>query len=166
MSQTGHTHLAVVACRAMTADTLPQARTLLSVFLGEDESYLAAADVYGDGGEEALDRALHLFLTRPEVGFVWLAFAGERAVGACVVCYAISTSRGTLVAKLDDVSVAAECRGKGVGTALLGSLAEELRRQGITRIDTAVHEANAEGRRFYSKLGFRSLHEERLSLLL
>ena len=88
-----------------------------------DAHYRATAGRYGDGGIEALDRALDLFLARPELGFVWLAYAhdaGRReAVGACVVCYAISTSRGTLVAKLDDVSIAQGWQGRGVGGAML-----------------------------------------------
>jgi len=99
-------------------------------FLREDQSYLAAADLYGDGGEEALERALRLFLSKPELGFVWARFDAERVVGGCVVCYAISTSRGTLVAKLDDVSVAGDYRGKGAGTTLIDTLGAELRQLG------------------------------------
>ena len=156
----------MVTCRRMTPATRADAARLLGEFLTEDASYLAAADVYGDGGREALERALDLFLDKPEMGFVWLALDGERAVAACVVCYAISTSRGTLVAKLDDVSVAADCRGVGVGSAMLRALAIELAREGITRIDTATHRDNPEARRFYERLGFRSLHEERMSWLL
>jgi ribosomal protein S18 acetylase RimI-like enzyme len=156
----------MITCRRMTAATRADAARLLGAFLAEDASYLAAAGAYGDGGREALERALDLFLERPEIGFVWLALDGERAVAACVVCYAISTSRGTLVAKLDDVSVAADMRGVGVGSIMLRALATELAQEGITRIDTATHQDNPAARRFYEKLGFRSLHEERLSWLL
>ena len=150
----------------MASDSRAAAARVLGEFLREDESYLAAATVYGDGGEAALQRALDLFLARPDLGFIWLAFDGDKAVGGCVACYAISTSRGTLVAKLDDMSVAADCRGRGVGSAMLTALAEELKRAGITRIDTATHQDNPEARRLYEKLGFRSLREERLSWLL
>ena len=81
-----------------------------ATFLADDAHYRASAAAYGDGGRDALARALDLFLARPEIGFVWLAYADDveratQAVGACVVCRAISTSRGTLVAKLDDVTV-------------------------------------------------------------
>ena len=114
--------------------------------------------------------ALELFLARPEIGFVWLASTVDadaaHPVGACVVCYAISTSRGTLVAKLDDVTVAAGWQGRGVGQAMLGALAEHLRTHAITRIDTACHRDNAQAWRFYERLGFRPLDEERISLLL
>jgi GNAT superfamily N-acetyltransferase len=83
-----------------------------------------------------------------------------------VVCYAISTSLGTLVAKLDDVSVKADRRGKGVGTVLIEQLKEELKRHSVMRIDVAVHLENPEARRFYEKLGFVPLNEERLACVI
>jgi ribosomal protein S18 acetylase RimI-like enzyme len=154
----------------MNAATRGAAHALLGEFLRGDAHYGASSAVYGDGGDRALSDALELFLAHPEIGFVWLASAVEadttRPVGACVVCYAISTSRGTLVAKLDDVTVAAGWQGRGVGQAMLGALAEYLRTHAITRIDTACHRHNAPAWRFYERLGFRPLDEERISLLL
>ena len=159
-----------VACAPMTAATKAEARALLGAFLGADAHYLASAAIYGDGGAEALDRALELFLARPELGFVWLAFArdGEQrvAVGACVVCRAISTSRGGIVAKLDDVTIEPGWQGRGVGGAMLEALAAHLRAEGASRIDTACHRDNAGAWRFYERLGFRSLDEERIARLL
>jgi hypothetical protein len=78
----------------MTAATRADAEALLGNFLGGDEHYLASRANYGDGGTDALARALELFLARPEIGFVWLAFAAAgdssqnstKAIGACVVC--------------------------------------------------------------------------------
>ena len=151
----------------MTAATRPQARRLLASFLAEDPHYRAFATTYGDGGPQALDRALELFVTRPEMGFVWLARAADAAaVGACVVCYVISTSRGGLVAKLDDVTIDPARRGQGVGTAMLMALVAHLRASGIGRIDTACHRANAGAWRFYERQGFRPLDEERIALVL
>jgi ribosomal protein S18 acetylase RimI-like enzyme len=150
----------------MTAATRGEARTLLGAFLADDAHYLASSAAYGDGGPEALDRALDLFLARPAIGFVWLAHAGEAAVGACVACRAISTSRGAIVAKLDDVTIAPGWQGRGVGSAMLEALAEYLRAEGATRIDTACHRANAAAWRFYERLGFRTLDEERIARLL
>jgi ribosomal protein S18 acetylase RimI-like enzyme len=153
--------------------TRADARRLLAAFLGGDEHYLASRATYGDGGTDALDRALDLFLARPELGFVWLAFArdggadGEaRPVGACVVCLAISTSRGTLVAKLDDVTVDAGWQRRGVGEAMLASLGRHLAALGCTRIDSGCHRDNDGAWRFYERLGFRALGEERIALLL
>lgn len=159
-----------IDCAPMAERTRDAARELIGAFLGDDAHYLASSAAYGDGGAEALARALDLFVAHPELGFVWLAWARDveppLALGACVVCRAISTSRGGIVAKLDDVTIRAGWQRRGVGAAMLEALAERLRAEGISRIDTACHRANAPAWRFYERLGFRPLDEERLSLLL
>lgn len=139
---------------------------MLTTFLSEDEHYLASSKAYGDIGLRGLNDALDLFLERPELGFVWMAFDEDGAAGICVVCYAISTSMGSVVAKLDDVSVKRDRRGKGVGTDLLEQLKEQLRKESVTRIDVAVHKENPEARRFYEKLGFVALNEERMAAVI
>ena len=156
----------MITCRKMTAADVADAFEMLRVFLSEDEHYLASSKAYGDRGFQGLNDALDLFLEQPELGFVWLAY-DELGVGAvCVVCYAISTSMGAVVAKLDDVSVKADRRGQGLGTALLEQLKEQLRKEAVSRIDVAVHMENPEARSFYEKLGFVSLHEERLACVI
>jgi RimJ/RimL family protein N-acetyltransferase len=160
----------VLSCSAMTAATSGDARALLGAFLADDAHYRASAAVYGDGGTAALDRALDLFLAHPETGFVWLAQVREggasRTVGACVVCRAISTSCGAVVAKLDDVTIHADWQGRGVGQQMLSALMQHLRELGIARIDSACHRDNAGAWRFYERLGFRPLDEERIAVLL
>jgi ribosomal protein S18 acetylase RimI-like enzyme len=151
----------------MTAASRAEAEALLAGFLRHDDHYLASSAAYGDGGAAALSRALDLFLMRPEIGFVWLAFAdASGAVGACVVCRAISTSRGAVVAKLDDVTIAEGWQARGVGTAMLAALVRLLRAQGVTRIDAGCHRDNAGAWHFYRRLGFRPLDEERIALLI
>lgn len=142
------------------------AEALFRAFLESDPHYRDVAKVYGDEGPEALRRALALFVERPELGFVWMARQGDDVVGCCVVCFAISTSRGGLVAKLDDVNVKPGLEGRGIGTAMVASLKDELRRIGVSRIDTATHFDNPAARRFYERHGFASLREERMSCLL
>ena len=150
----------------MGAPDVRDAFHMLSDFLSADEHYLASSQAYGDLGLKGLNDALDLFLERPELGFVWMAFDEQGVAGICVVCYAISTSMGSVVAKLDDVSVKADRRGAGIGTELLNQLKDQLRREAVTRIDVAVHLENPEAKRFYEKAGFVALHEERLSCLI
>lgn len=147
------------------ADTAA-AEALFRAFLESDPHYLDVASVYGDAGPDALRRALALFVERPGLGFVWMARDGGEVVGCCVVCFAISTSRGGIVAKLDDVNVKPGLEGRGIGSAMMASLKEELRRIGVSRIDTATHFDNPGARRFYERHGFASLREERMSCLL
>jgi len=156
-----------VVCAPMTPDTRAAARALLGAFLAADAHYRASAASYGDGGPAALERALDLFLAHPEIGFVWLARTADgKFVGACVVCHAISTSRGARVAKLDDVTVAAGWQGRGAGGAMLRALAAHLRQCHIERIDSSCHRTNTGAWRFYERLGFRPLDEERIALVL
>jgi ribosomal protein S18 acetylase RimI-like enzyme len=150
----------------MTRATLPGALSVLTGFLGEDPHYLASSAAYGDAGPDAGRRALELFLDKPELGFVYLARRGDEVVASCVVCYAISTSRGGIVAKLDDVSVAAGATGQGIGGALLEALKAHLRALGVSRIDCGCHRDNEGAWRFYARHGFVPLHEERIACLL
>jgi ribosomal protein S18 acetylase RimI-like enzyme len=148
-----------------TAD-VADAFQMLSDFLREDEHYLASSHAYGDLGMQGLNNALDLFMEHPQLGFVWMAYDENGVAGICVVCYAISTSMGSVVAKLDDVSVKPDRRGRGTGSEMLEQLKEQLRREAVTRIDVAVHLQNPEARRFYEKAGFVALNEERLSCLI
>lgn len=157
---------APVRCARMQAADREEAFALFLSFLQADAHYRDVAAVYGDGGPVALRRALDLFVERPELGFVWIARRGAEVLGCCVVCFAISTSRGTLVAKLDDVNVKPGSEGGGVGSAMMDSLKDHLRGSGVTRIDTATHVDNPGARRFYERHGFTSLREERMSCLL
>jgi len=156
--------------RKMTARHSADAQALLAAFLREDEHYLDRAAAYGDKepkeGVKALKRAIALLLRRPALGFVWLAYADGKPAGVCIVCYAVSTSIGGVVAKLDDVFVAAAYRGTGVGTGMLKALKAELRKKKIGRIDTAVHRRNPGAARYYARLGFKALGEERLAVVL
>ena len=155
-----------LSARAMTEAERENAFDLLRAFLSSDEHYRDSAAAYGDRGPDALRHALRLFLARPELGFVWLVLDAGAVIACCVVCYAISTSAGAIVAKLDDVCVLPGREGQGLGTALIDSLKAELKRRGVRRIDTACHLDNLRARNFYVRLGFRSLNEERLALVL
>jgi GNAT superfamily N-acetyltransferase len=150
----------------MRSGDVASAEALFGAFLESDPHYLEVASVYGHAGPQALRQALMMFVERPEYGFVWMARDRHAVVGCCVVCFAISTSRGGLVAKLDDVNVRPGLEGRGVGSAMMESLKAELRRLGVSRIDTAAHFDNPGARRFYERHGFASLREERLSCLL
>lgn len=157
---------AALVCEPMTRATLESALGVLGGFLADDPHYLASSAVYGDAGPEATRSALEMFIARPELGFVFVARRGADILGACVVCYAISTSRGGLVAKLDDVTVRRSAVGQGVGTAMLDALKHDLRARGVSRIDIGCHRGNEGAWRFYERHGFKPLDEERLACLL
>ncbi len=49
---------------------------------------------------------------------------------------------------------------------MLAALGDFLRAEGVSRIDCGCHRDNAGAWRFYERLGFRPLDEERIALLL
>src|SRR5690349_10961791 len=149
----------VITCRKMNAADVPDAFHMRSDFLTADEHYLASSQAYGDLGMQGLNNALDLFLEHPELGFVWMAHDEKGVAGICVVCYAISTSMGSVVAKLDDVSVKPDRRGKGIGSGMLQQLKDQLRKEAVTRIDVAVHVENPEARCFYENSGVVALYK-------
>lgn len=156
-----------IVCRKMLTSDADAVTRLLGQFLAEDEFYLDSGAAYGDSsGGKGVARAVALFLDGPELGFIWLALRDGEPVGCCIICYAISTSVGGMVGKLDDVFIADGARGQGVGSAMLESLAVALKQQGVGRIDTAVHLKNKEAARFYARLGYKPLNEERLAKVL
>ncbi|MBW4646184.1 MAG: GNAT family N-acetyltransferase [Goleter apudmare HA4340-LM2] len=150
----------------MTQESRNDAFHLINQFLSEDEYYLDSSSAYGDGGSLAIEKALELFLQHPELGFVWIAGYENQPVGVCIICFGISTSIGSIVAKLDDVFVATPWQNQGVGSTMITSLKAELRRLNIPRIDTSVHLQNSKARKFYEKHKFVPLNEEKLSCLL
>jgi GNAT superfamily N-acetyltransferase len=155
-----------IVCEPMTPATLPGALGVLTEFLTWDSHYLASATAYGDSGPAATRAALELFLARPELGFVFVARIDDEVVAACVVCFAISTSRGGLVVKLDDVTVKRARLGQGIGAAMLDALKDVLRAKGVSRIDIGCHRDNDGAWRFYARHGFQPLSEERLACLI
>lgn len=159
------THMKI-SCRRMTPTRRADAQALLNAFLREDEHYLETSGSYGDAGLPALKRALGLFLRRSDLGFVWLAYADGEPAAVCVASYAISTSIGGLVAKLDDVYVAPHLHGRGIGSKMMKSLIKELKRSRVRRIDTSVHNDNDVAANYYRKNGFTRLNEERLTRVL
>lgn len=155
-----------LVCEPMTEASLPGALAVLTEFLTDDPHYLASSSAYGDAGPDAPKAALRLFLERPELGLVYVACRANEVVAACVVCFAISTSRGGVVAKLDDVSVKSGHTGQGIGGAMIEALKGYLRTRGVSRIDCGCHRDNEGAWRFYERHGFRPLHEERIACLL
>src|SRR5690606_6604950 len=107
--------------------------------------------------------ALELFVKYPENGGAWLTLVNGEYVAVCIFSFAISTSVGDWVVKMDDVYVKEGYRGKGIGQKHIDSLKAYLKNVGIKRIDTSVHMDNADAKRFYQKAGFAPLPEEKLS---
>jgi ribosomal protein S18 acetylase RimI-like enzyme len=75
---------------------------------------------------------------------------------------------GGLNAWIGTVETAEQCRGQGVGTAMMRAVEERARTQGVQRLALYVAETNTGAQRFYDRLGYRIVgsvkgaHETRL----
>ena len=69
------------------------------------------------------------------------------------------------VCYLQDLFVAPEARGRGVGTALIDALCREAARRGYQAIRLEVIDANPRARALYEREGFIATRTDRLGLL-
>lgn len=66
---------------------------------------------------------------------------------------------------IDGLAVAEDCRGRGIGSALIAALATMAREGGYDRIRLDVADHNIRARALYERLGFRATGHQRLWLL-
>ncbi len=83
------------------------------------------------------------------VNRVWVAVQGDRIVGGLIV----AAQDGFL--RLANVAVHPDCRGAGLGRALMARAEDEARRQGYTELRLTTHAAMPENVALYTHLGWR-----------
>ena len=99
-----------------------------------------------------------LFADTPLV-FANVADDAGVVVGMTIYFLNFSTWTGKLGIYLEDFYVRPEARGRGVGRALMGALADEARSHDYARIDWSVLEWNETAIRFYASLGAAPMDE-------
>lgn len=82
---------------------------------------------------------------------VLVATRTRRVVGAAIVFF----RRGSDIARLYSIAVAANERGNGIGEALLARAAHTARRRGNRRLRLEVRSDNPWAQRLYERLGYR-----------
>ena len=103
-----------------------------------------------DATEAALDTAL--FGPNPRVFCDIASWDGEPA-GCAIWFYSFSTFRGRHGLYLEDVFVRPSYRGRGIGRALLGRLAERCFAESLLRLEWSVLDWNEPALRFYRSIG-------------
>ena len=75
-------------------------------------------------------------------------------VGMCTAQLLISTAEGGYKALIEDVAVAPECRGRGLGRKLLKYVSDWAKTVGVKRLDLAADADNASASAFYREMGW------------
>lgn len=96
------------------------------------------------------------FLNPVEPMHAALAMVGERAMGFAHSLYHRSTWTTGDYCYLQDLFVADDARGGGVGRALVEHVYAEARRRGAPRVYWSTHESNRNAMRLYDRIAVRS----------
>ena len=85
-----------------------------------------------------------------------LAIAGEQALGLVHLIYHRSTWTTSNYCYLQDLFVADNARGRGVGRALIENVFVDARRNGAARVHWLTHESNGNAMQLYDRIVDRS----------
>jgi GNAT superfamily N-acetyltransferase len=100
-------------------------------------------------------RGLAAMLAEPERRAVFVAEADGQVVGMATGQLLISTAEGGAACQVEDVVVAANWRGHGLGGWLLEEVSRWARRLGATRLQLVADRENDTALRFYDRRGWR-----------
>lgn len=89
-----------------------------------------------------------------------IAERGSTPLGVCLYFYNFSSWRGELGIYVQDLYVADEARGTGLGRRLLSETVKLGKAQGATHLRLSVDRANLRAQRFYRKLGLKAQEHE------
>lgn len=106
----------------------------------------------------------HLFGPSPACGAL-LAERAQQPVGFALYFQTYSTFRTQPCLHLEDLFVAPEERGRGIGLLLLRAVAAEAKRRGCPRLDWCVLDWNTGAIGFYEQQGARLLSDWRICRL-
>jgi len=99
-------------------------------------------------------RALEIILQDANIGKIFVARQDGRIVAMASLLYTVSTAEGGRVALFEDLVVAPEARGSGVGPALLQFVLDEAAKEGLLRLTLLTDRDNARAQALYRKCGF------------
>ena len=130
-----------------TMEDLQQLVVLLGVLFEEE------ADFVPNAAKQS--RGLETILADPRIGRIYVAREGPRVIGMVSTLYTISTAEGGMAAWLEDLVVLPECRGRGIGPALLSHAISAARDAGALRMTLLSDEDNALAHAVYAAEGFQ-----------
>jgi GNAT superfamily N-acetyltransferase len=148
MSNTGGSSFLIRPARADDSAVIANLVRELAVYEKLEQFARATADDFRE----------HLFGARP-FALTFMAEVDGEPVGFALAFPTFSTFRGQPGLYLEDLYVKPEHRGKGIGKALLATLAKLARDRGFGRLEWSVLDWNEPSIGFYRSLGARPLDE-------
>lgn len=98
---------------------------------------------------------MNRILADPSIGRILVCDRGGTVAGMVSLLFTVSTSEGAPAAWLEDMFVAPEHRGAGVGQELLEAALLFAGAAGMARVTLLTDRSNTRARRFYARNRFR-----------
>ena len=131
-----------------TPNDIPALSALLSVLFAQEAEFTPDT--------AAQSRGLARIIEDSGIGTILVAREAGQILGMVNLLFTTSTALGARVALLEDMIVAPQARGRGVGSLLLSHAIERAGADGCKRITLLTDRANAAAQRFYARHGFVS----------
>ncbi len=142
--------------RAATPADIPALCTLMRQYYAHDQLEFI---------ESRARNALHTLL-REARGAAWLLSADDADIGYAVIVWSYSLEYGGLEAVLDELYLAPEARGSGLGRELMKHVTQAARAAAAVVLRLETGRDNESARAFYTRLGFETLDRVLLTLTL
>jgi GNAT superfamily N-acetyltransferase len=133
---------------AATAADITELSALLSVLFAQEAEFRPDT--------AAQERGLRAIVDSPKSGVILVARDEQGVKGMVNLLFTISTALGSEVALLEDMVVATDARGGGLGSLLLKAAIAFARQRGCKRITLLTDATNVNAQRFYERHGFSS----------
>jgi ribosomal protein S18 acetylase RimI-like enzyme len=85
-----------------------------------------------------------------------VAVLSGQVAGMCSAQILVSTAEGREAAIIEDVVVREDCRGRGIGTALMNAIGRWAEERGISRLQLLADRENEAGIEFYRRQGWQA----------
>lgn len=106
--------------------------------------------------QQRLDAVLPLLVPHSNLGRVWLILISGKVVGYAILCFGYSIELGGRDAFIDELFIAEEFRGQGIGRQALEFIACQAASLDIAALHLEVARTNDKAKRLYLKAGFSS----------
>jgi GNAT superfamily N-acetyltransferase len=107
-----------------------------------------------DFDTEVYRERIHVAVNSPQLVKIWMIVANSCAVGYAILTFTFSFEFGGIIATIDEIYIAPEKRGQGLGTSVLELLAQYAITSGATTLSGDISDEKPWLSTFYKRAGF------------